>query len=424
MQSHPLTQKINRVSRSPISFIIIFFLLTSVLSFLVLSDQNIGLTNNKTWRLAAENKWPEVGTRSPVPTLIAYSWQLLFGAGVISSYFFLVLLYGCALCFIYLSARHFFGKQSIALLTLYFTLLSPYLTWSIFVGRDVAQDLFGVSLLLYFVAKIIRGKNQHTWLGVALTGALATLIREQNLVIVLAFISYFILFRIIPLKQTMLISGLFAICLLPLFIFNYQGTGNWVLSTRLGMNLYYGNHVAYMIGHPNFDIDVFLGPHTEARLKNSEGDDLNNKTQDQLLREWAYQDIKSDPAGFLYRIVTKTLWWAGPVRIPATDTNAFLDPISETVVLRNIGRLEKDLAYILHRVFIIIFICVYLLNNYSQWQTSLLLILPLLATLPVVALTFPDTRFRLAYDPATYMMAASGTIQTINYVFSKFNSKS
>jgi hypothetical protein len=354
-----------------------------------------------TWEIATAGGVPLAGFYSPLPTLVSRFWQICFGDGMSSYVAFMVTVFALALCATGLTARELFGRSRITRLALYLTILSPYLVWSVRFARDVEVDVLGVSLMMLAAARVYARGGRFDWMWLAVSGALATSLRESNLVVFVALWGFLWLRGSLQLRPAVLCGLLFLSGMGPLLSWNYVQTGTLTLSTRLGVNLYLGNHPQYLLGHPNYDIDVFLPmvPEVEAL-------DPVARNRAYISRSLAF--IRADPIAALHRSALKALWWFGPTRVPGTDAVARLAPSANGVAVERWGSPIKEIPYILHRCVVLIALLLYWRRSQFSLGRAALLLLPGLALLPIIMLTFPDTRFRLATDPAVFIVAAAG----------------
>jgi hypothetical protein len=402
---------------SPWVVLAVFVLLNTAVGIGAIRWFGHGPASDASWQLATElasgSSSPTTAFRSILPSLLMRYWQELFGSGSISAFIFKLLLYGASLFFIWLIATHMFNNRLTSILSLYFSILSPYLVWSVYVGRDVAADVLAVSALMFFGVTSYRTKKLRDLAVMALTGAFATGIRETNLFVFLALLIFLGLCARVSIPRLILSGTLFLIGLSPLLTWNYLSTGTVVLSTRTGINLLYGNHPNYLEGHPKYDIDVFLGDRVEYEY-GSRFSILNEVERDRAYREAALEIVLAEPVEAVYRSLLKAGWWLGPMRIPGSDREARLLPDRDEIILGREQTVGKELLYLLHRSMILILLIVGWKYSSFSWRSALLLALPTLAVMPVAIMTFPDSRFRLALDPYTYILAAAGGSALIN----------
>lgn len=383
-------------------------IMSLVMSWLISDVFNIKLTTNATWRLAIREEINIDGQYSPLPFLLASGWQRIFGQGAFSFILYTTLLLSISAVCIRWIAHTLFNRFSVTLLSVYLTLFSPYLMWSLFVGRDVNLDVAAVAVLMVFAVRIYQGKQGWDWLGFALAGAFATSVRESNIVTLPVLTMFFFTIRLISFPKVIVIAVAFAVGLTPLLVWNYIHTKTITLSTRSGYNLYIGNHPLYTSGHPIYDIDVFM----QERARNDYGEmrqELTATELDSVYRQAAVEYIVAHPFDTAYRMLLKAYWWLGPTRIPMSDTVAKLDADEDIVHLEAAADSFKDVLYLVHRFVILVGILLYWkYGDDFSWRRSLLLLLPTLAVMVIAMVTFPDTRFRLALDPYTFMLSASG----------------
>jgi 4-amino-4-deoxy-L-arabinose transferase-like glycosyltransferase len=373
--------------------------------------QRLGVdpTKEQSWAMAVEGQMPTASSYSPLPYLIIRAWQFCFGPGLISAFIFQCLLLAISLCLYGWLAWRLFARTAVVIIGVSITVFSPYLIWNVYVGRDVALDLFAVSVFMFIAVRLFQRGTWQDAVALGCAGALATCIREpQVLLLPLMAVALLIWRRISWLQFGLALTSLTA-GLIPLLSWNYHATGAVTLSTRLGINMYYGQHPCYLLGHPRYDIDGFLKLRVLAE-KDQMGAFDGPVEENRLLLRKAIGFIRANPMEFIYRTTLKSLWWFGPTRIPGSDAAVHMDPLeSKIIIVRPGSQVFKELLYTWHRMTVLFLAsAVFWLVRTGSRQRFIFLLLPLLAPLPAVLLTFPDTRFRLALDPYTYLVAAAG----------------
>lgn len=375
---------------------------------------------DRSWQLATEftsgRPLYASASRSVLPSILMSAWQRVWGIGGVSAFAFKFLCFGIAFFFIKRFADYLFRDQLHTTLTLYLVAFSPYLLWSVYVGRDVALDVLGVSLVMFFAGRLYQDQSVGNVIGFAMAGAFAAMIREPNILVFLALLAFFRVSRLADVRRLVLAGGLFAVAISPWLISNYRATGTLSLSTRTGVNLLYGNHPYYLDGHPTYDIDVFMREQVEYET-GIQASGLSGVEKNEAYQAVAIDAIKSDPIGFVYRSLMKAYWWIGPARIPSSDRFAQLMADQEVIVLKRQPNRAKELVYFLHRTLILVGLLLFWKHPSFSWQKSLFLLLPTLAVMPVVMLTFPDTRFRMALDPYSYVLTAAGMVVWMRELF-------
>jgi 4-amino-4-deoxy-L-arabinose transferase-like glycosyltransferase len=371
-------------------------------------------TQELTWAVAAAGQPPEPSYYSPLPYWLARGWQALFGPGLLSAVAYKSLLFALALLLCSRLTGKLFGDRPVILVALMLTLLSPYLTWGVFAGRDVALELAAVAVLMGLASQSLvapRPAGRLAYLiTLGLVGALVTWVREPDILLLPVLTVALVLWRRLTWRAAGLSWAALLLGLLPLLWLNYQATGTVTLSSRLGINLYYGNHPFYLTGHPRYDIDGFLWRRVQAELRQLDSPPVSYVEGSGQLSRLAFDFITADPIQAAYRATLKTLWWLGPFRIPGSDAGAYLHPEEEAIVIHRTARPYKELLYIWHRLLVLILVGAAFWLARPERQRLIFLLLPVLALLPAAVLTFPDTRFRLALDPYTYVAAAVGLV--------------
>lgn len=395
------------LGQRPWFILTIFILFNAFVGFSLIHIFDYDPSKSLTWRLASAHKLPPEARYSPLPSILSQIWQYLFGKGQVSALSFYFFFYGIAIFLIFNITQRLFEDSKVSTLTVYLTMFSPYIAWSVYVGPEVALDIFSISLLLFFASKIyVKGFNLKYLVAFALAGSLATSVREPSLAVFSALLLFLCFRGRLTRSQLLLGSVVFLVGISPLLIWNYSQTQSLTLSTRLGENLYLGNHPYYLTGHPKYDIDDFLEPRIHQEVPFPEKQSSINK--DAVYRQLAWTNVKERPAEALERSFLKGIWWVGLSRIPGSDSSAYLHPENNLIVLEGETSLLKDLLYILHRTLVLLAFLVYWKEPGFRWEKALFLLIPTIAVMPIAMATFPDTRFRLAYDPYFHMLAAAG----------------
>ena len=397
--------------RSPWIIGVLFVLVNIIIGLVVIPKFGYDTADNITWQLASAYQFPPKGSYSPLPSLLVQFWQTLFGTGSTSAFFFHFILFGFSFVLIWSVSTKMFENTHVGVFSLYLVIFSPYLIWSIYIGRDVALDVFGVSLMMFFASRIYYSGHARYIIGFALSGALATSLRETNLVVFLSLLGFLGFKHSLNVRRFLLTSGVFILSISPLLIWNYTGTGTIVLSTRLGINMYYGNHPYYLEGHPRYDIDGFVSKRVIHDYGNEFMTTLNRTERNQAYKQLAIKDIIMRPMETIYRMLLKGFWWVGPTRVPGSDMESYLQPDEDVIVLVGGQSVVKELLYVIHRVIVLVAVVYYWKYTHFSIGRAVFLLLPTLAMTPVAMLTFPDTRFRLAFDPYMYILAAAGLVK-------------
>lgn len=279
-------------------------------------------------------------------------------------------------------------------------LLNPYALWTFLLSRDAALEfVFGGLMLWAVVSALRREAEDRRAAGMALLGLLVAIALGFTrvtgfFVAAAAFLIALALSRTAALRRgwALALLGLAASGLL-LCTFNLRQVGAFRLATNGGYNLYLGNHPAYLHAHPHYDVDVFLGPVAQAEGFGT----LPEAERDQAYTRRAIDFMKADPAAFGLRLVLKSAWhWFNLEKIPNYTSLSLLAPDGQTALLAPIDVLP-GLAYALYKLLYLpllaatlVFIATRRLERHLY-----VLIAPLLGLWPVVALTFPDTRFKI-----------------------------
>ncbi|RMG35236.1 MAG: hypothetical protein D6732_09530 [Methanobacteriota archaeon] len=366
---------------------------------------------------------PRTAERSLFPPLLMLGWQSLFGASSLSAFVYKLLFYAGFILVFWRVVQKVCTDRLVTILAVYFTILSPYLAWAVYISPEVSPDLLAISLIMWCAVTIYTENTFSAVVGLGAAGALATLIREPNILVFPAISGYLYLSSRLTLNKLLMSSAVFLAGISPLIAWNYYVTGAVTLSTRSGINLLIGNNPYYLEIHPRYDIEhnlmTWINSEFQDQLQN-----LDEIERDRFFRKEAFKYMRSDPVRTIHLLLLKTLWWFGPTRIPNSNQLAYLLVNEEmtTITLKGRPDIIKDLMYNIHRIAVLtgVLFLLYWKHPCYFWKKGLLLLMPTLALLPLVILTFPDTRFRLAFDPYLFILASFGYSTLVTKLVSTF----
>ena len=397
---------------------VIAILISAVLG-LILPSYGVNIRYGETWGRVATNSLDLVsGEYSPLPSLLVMIWQSVLGTSSQSAFLYKTLLLIICLFFFWNSTQIMWAKRTVTVTACYFLILSPYLMWTFYNGRDTDVDIVSVSIMMWFIARVYRKPTLLDVIFLGLASALAVTMRESNLIVLPSLVSVLRVIGKINWRHFLTILLAYIIGLIPLFTVNFIATQTITVSTRTGINLYLGNHPFLLYGHPLYDHEGYLGQRMGYDLRQAypNYDSFSKTEQNNLARDQAIDLIKEDPIGAIYRSLIKSWWWIGPLRVPQTDALGRLGSDRNVITIEREAEFGKELLYVVHRFTILGLILLYWKQSDFDWRRTLIFILPIFALIPVAALTTPDTRYRLAYDPYWYSVAAMGFVSCIELV--------
>lgn len=200
--------------------------------------------------------------------------------------------------------------------------------------------------------------------------------------------------------------------LAALALVNHLTYGSPAPALNGGYNIRIGNDPAYEVGHPRFDIDGFFEAENNPRTaveRRADGTPRPEAEVDAALRARGLADLASEPARSAYAVVMKAhLWLFNFEKVPNLSRKAHLAADRRSIVLaggQGAASYLGAVAYMLYKLpYNLLLMSALAVLLASPRATAagrpVLLLLPLFATLPVAALTFPDTRFKIVYEVA------------------------
>ncbi len=279
----------------------------------------------------------------------------------------------------------------------FFVLLNPYFIWTIMLSNDTGPEWVWLLCVIVAIYLAIEGRHLSCSRGLMILGAGASVLtRITGLYIIIAILITSWMMERIRLRSLIYVGALsLLLAVLVLVGWNKAQVGTFTLSTNAGMNVYFGNHPNYLHGHPHYDIDGFLGEAAQRDVDPA----LSEPEKDEAFQAQGWRFIYQDPAAFVYRIGVKSVWyWVGIEKIPNYSSAVNLDIKTQTIHLTRLD-VRQGLAYMFYRLVCLAAVGFWLLHGRFQTRLPAWLVWAGWVGLwPIVALTFPDTRFRLSLE--------------------------
>jgi hypothetical protein len=358
--------------------------------------------------ILATGEWPRTAAYPPMMMIFALAVRAA-GVPALDPYAFtLVFLLG-GTCAAYALAARVLKHSWAAFAAVLLILINPYFVWTLLLARDAAAEFLFLGLVLSLALALFRPPAGR---GAALLTA-ALLVACMAILSLVRVTGYFMSFGVLAVAWLVADASatrrLLLGCAAALLAFggawglyNYRQLGTFQLATNGGYNLYLGNHPAFLHAYPHYDIDVFL-----RSQDLTDPGALTEAESSAAYTRAALDYIRADPAAFVYRTLMKSYWfWLGPEKYPNyTSDSRVVSPRSDvewTAQLTPVSILP-GLALLLYRL-------IYLPAMLASWvalyrkqidRALVLLYAPLLGLWPVVALTFPDTRFKISAEALT-----------------------
>ncbi len=346
---------------------------------------------------------PRTAFYPPLGMLIALGLKSI-GIVKISPYVFNFSMLAMGLAAMYGMSKYVSRSRLDAFIAVAIALFNPYFIWTLLLSRDSSVEFMFLTVLLWLAVVAVRmpedsSRSKKCMLGTGLVGSaiLLLLSRVTGLFIVLALILMGIWQSgtVLRRKFFALCGAAFVVLALLFCTYNYFLVGEFTLATNGGINLYIGNHPAYLHGHPHYDIDVFVG-----KMKDEEIESLGEVERNRAYFRKGINFILADPVSFIYRSITKSVWhWVNLEKIPNYTSHTWAEKASGKPLIAHLGSVNvtPGLAYLLYKllylpVFIVSIAAVLRKRIDSRYG---LLYAPLLGLWLVVVLTFPDTRFKI-----------------------------
>jgi hypothetical protein len=290
-----------------------------------------------------------------------------------------------------------------------FALLNPYFLWIAFLTKDTSAEFMFLSLLLWLTLHLLHlpemniRRKKYVYGGGFIGSAIClSLSRVTGFAIV--FTSLLLL--IWPLTKGWkrrffsVCGGIFVVFTFLFCLYNYLLAGAFTLATNGGINLYLGNHPAYLHGHPHYDIDVFIN----WDFRELDGIPVPSSEHYRAFSQKAVEFIVTDPLAAVYRVIRKSAWhWFNLEKVPNYSTHSTLYAKTETYWTAHLERhinVVPSLCYLLYKL---VYLPVFLLSAIALAYRKIdlhftLLYTPLLGLWPIMVLTFPDTRFKISAE--------------------------
>ena len=362
--------------------------------------------------IVENHRLPQTAFYPPgIPLLLALAQS--FGWKEIYPFTFNAVLLNMGIVIFYVFARRLLGSVCWASAAVLLMILNPCFVSTSLLSRDTAAEFLFTGLFFLFLFCLLRNAFQNQQVRVLfpvllfLTSVVLALVRVTGFFTVsLLFAACFLLEK--PLRRAFgVLLALWTVFTLLFMLHNYRIVGSFTLATNTGTNLYLGNHPFYLHGHPHYDIDAFL--ETERVKKEMSEDNaqgLAEAQSDAYFRGKAYESIRSNIPAFLYRTLVKTVWhWFNFEIIPNYTSQAYLEGEVNRIVIEGRIGLLTGLTYIIYKF---LYLPLFLWSVVVLFQKKIdvrlwLFYLPYLALWPIVALTFPDTRFKIVAEVCVWI---------------------
>lgn len=352
--------------------------------------------------------FPHSAMYPPLVTLLALGVRAT-GVTTINPYVFNFVFFAIGLVVMFGLSRRLLKHDWLAFAAVVLALLNPYFVWTEMLSKDSSVEFLFTGILLWLVAiasdesRVVSARRRWA-IGTAMVVAAGLLTLTRVTGVFVAFVVWFIAFMMADERRQKLLhtacAGAFLVFVIAFCAYNQARVGAFALATNGGYNLYLGNHPAYLHGHPHYDIDVFL--------RNVDGhDDLSNLSEAERNLEYtkrARELIRADLPAFVYRLIVKSTWhWFNLEKIPNyTSASELENTGSAEGGLARLGpiHIKPSLAYLLYKLaYVPLFVLGLIALARNKLDRRLALVCgPMLGLWPVVALTFPDTRFKISAE--------------------------
>ncbi len=278
-----------------------------------------------------------------------------------------------------------------------FAILNPYFIWTAMLSNDTGPEWVWFLCVVIALCLGARGVSKKmAFILMVFGGVGSVLTRVTGLYIVAALLLAAWIFYRSRLRSLIYVGALSLLTACGILLaWNMLQVNSATLSTNVGINLYFGNHPAYLQGHPQYDIDVFLREAAQQDVEQG----LSEVEADKKFASLGWGFIRHDPAAFLYRALIKSSWyWIGLEKIPNYSGNIYLEIATRRVHLPEID-VRQGLGYMLYRVVCLGVIAWWLIGG--RWKTPLevwIVWSGWIGLWPIMILTFPDTRFHLVLE--------------------------
>ena len=285
----------------------------------------------------------------------------------------------------------------IARLALFAILLNPYFYWLVVSSRDCVLQFFTLSFAFYLLL-------ESRPVAFSLVGILAALVRSTDLFVFggLAIVLFA--------KWRKPVWLLFPAFYLVVMAGNMALYGSPSPSTNGGYNIFLGQHPLYAVAYPSYDIDQFFetkGFSSPERLFNMHRAPETEPELDAKYRAKGLAFMKDDPIRALHGAFSKmAIWLFNFQKTPTVSGAIYLKEGGQSIAIDSVksGKLLVGQAiYVLYKFAYNILFAVTIFYACMRPRDFLsnrhfFLVLPVFFVLPVILLSFPDTRFKIVYE--------------------------
>jgi hypothetical protein len=308
----------------------------------------------------------------------------------------------------YFLLRYLNGSGWFAFVTMIAIIVHPYFIWTGLMSNDAAAECFFVTGSFFLVLKLYEHPSEKylyavlSCAGLFMLLALTAVIRATNFLILIVLLFVLLIYSRDAAKRIFLILFVAFITYTGFFCFyNFKRTGAFTLTTSFGYNVFIGNNKAYLHGHPKYDIDIFFNKERREALIGHQTKGFSEGQQNSFLLKASIAEIRADMPAFIYRCIVKSFWhWFNIEKIPnfpAPDT--YLSHDGTTMYMGDI-RVTTSLPYVIYKImYLPLFIAaLYFMIAGKMSLKYSVFIIPYVALWPVVAIMFPDTRFKIVAE--------------------------
>jgi hypothetical protein len=304
--------------------------------------------------------------------------------------------------------------------------INVYLFWNFKSSQDT---VFEFAFLLISVYLLI--KQKYTFALISLF-FLSNIRSGYGLLFVITFI--------ILLFKRSILGYKFQKMLLPLFLFilgiliNLMNYGTLTPSNTSGQTIYFGQNKYFYLGHPNFDIDVFLAEEGHMIPNGYSQESLWNRnltSVDQIYLEEALAEIKKNPQALIQNTISKIdNIFFNLQKVPNLPGKHWLSKDAKVIYIEQQALTLKyalgNLIYFFYRciavVLLIYSLSILFFNRKTapkrQFIAPFWLLLPFVSWIPINIIYYEDTRFRIVpeilFVPAAVMIISKFKIPQAN----------
>lgn len=235
--------------------------------------------------------------RAPLYPLLLAGVYALFGHSYIVVVSVQAIVGGLSAFLMVMLGRRLFKEMASPIVAACFFACHPLLIFATGLLYSETIYLFLLLLFTYSCLMVAESQRRKAWavIGGVLLGA--SVLMKPNLMLLPLALFFWLWFTLQDFRQATLLGGLIALAtvavILPWALRNYRMSESFVpVSANLGLNLWQGNHPeANGAAYPLKQVDPLEG-YTEVE-------------RDQIYRQWAWQQIRSDPKRFVALIPRK-----------------------------------------------------------------------------------------------------------------------